>query len=274
MSERSVEHGTIVIERSYPASPERTFAAWADAEAKARRFGVSEGELELDFRVGGRERHRGTLPDGRVYTYQATYQDIIRPRRILYTYEMLLDGSRVSISLATAELTPEGDGTRLVFTEQGAFLDGHETPARRDQGRAACWTRWARSCRANKQPPERPTDSHAGATRPPSTAFTPQRATLLLGWAGRTAPRSSAHMVAENCGDRSTPVPTRPSRHQPRSHRWSRPRPSHELECVAHVRPQRRAVRFMKELPPDAARSSRACNESCSSLRRPGRSFR
>jgi uncharacterized protein YndB with AHSA1/START domain len=160
MSERSVEHRTIVIERSYPASPERTFAAWADAEAKARRFGVSEGELELDFRVGGRERHRGTLPDGRVYTYQATYQDIIRPRRILYTYEMLLDGSRVSISLATAELTPEGDGTRLVFTEQGAFLDGHETPARRDQGRAACWTRWARSCRANKQPPERPTDSH------------------------------------------------------------------------------------------------------------------
>jgi uncharacterized protein YndB with AHSA1/START domain len=36
MSERSVEHGTIVIERRYPASPERTFAAWADAAAKAR----------------------------------------------------------------------------------------------------------------------------------------------------------------------------------------------------------------------------------------------
>jgi uncharacterized protein YndB with AHSA1/START domain len=68
MSERSVEHATIVIERRYPASPERTFAAWADVEAKARWFGASEGELELDFRVGGGERHRGTLPDGRVYT--------------------------------------------------------------------------------------------------------------------------------------------------------------------------------------------------------------
>jgi uncharacterized protein YndB with AHSA1/START domain len=134
MSERSVEHATIVIERRYPASPERTFAAWADVEAKARWLGASEGELELDFRVGGGERHRGTLPDGRVYTYQAVHQDILRPRRILYTYEMLLDDRRISISLATAEFTPEHDGTRLLFTEQGAFLDGHEMPARRDKG--------------------------------------------------------------------------------------------------------------------------------------------
>ena len=134
MSERSVEHATIVIERRYPASPERTFTAWADAAAKARWMGVSEGGLELDFRVGGEEHHRGTLPDGHVYAYQAVYQDIVRPRRILYTYEMHLDDSRISISLATAEFTPERDGTRLLFTEQGAFLDGHEMPARRDKG--------------------------------------------------------------------------------------------------------------------------------------------
>jgi len=97
-------------------------------------MGVSEGALELDFRVGGEERHRGTLPDGHVYAYQAVYQDIVRPRRILYTYEMHLDDSRISISLATVEFTPEHDGTRLVFTEQGAFLDGYEPPARRDEG--------------------------------------------------------------------------------------------------------------------------------------------
>ena len=134
MTERSVEHATIVIERRYPASPERTFAAWADVAAKARWFGVPEGELALDFRVGGEEHHSGTLPDGRAYTYQAVYQDIVRPRRIVYTYEMLLDDSRISISLATVEFTAEHDGTRLVFTEQGAFLDGHEPPAGREEG--------------------------------------------------------------------------------------------------------------------------------------------
>jgi uncharacterized protein YndB with AHSA1/START domain len=134
MSERSVEHATFVVERRYEASPERAFAAWADQEAKARWFVDPDAYLELDFRVGGRESSRGTAPDGNAYTYEAIYQDIVPAQRIVYTYEMLLDGIRISVSLATAEFEPERDGTRLVFTEQGAFLDGHEMPARREQG--------------------------------------------------------------------------------------------------------------------------------------------
>jgi uncharacterized protein YndB with AHSA1/START domain len=48
---------------------------------------------------------------------------------------MALEETRISVSLATVEFTPLGeDGTRLVFTEQGAFLDGRETPARRSEG--------------------------------------------------------------------------------------------------------------------------------------------
>jgi uncharacterized protein YndB with AHSA1/START domain len=134
MSERSVEHATFVVERAYDVPPDRVFAAWSDPRAKARWFHGSEGEVELDFRVGGWERRRGTAPDGREYTFQSLYQDIVPGRRIVYTYEMLLEGTRISVSVATAEFRPEGDGTRLVFTEQGAFLDGHETPARREQG--------------------------------------------------------------------------------------------------------------------------------------------
>src|SRR5436190_7249422 len=134
MSERSVEHATFVVERRYEAAAERTFAAWADQEAKARWFVDSDAHLELDLRVGGRESNRGTAPDGNAYTYEAIYQDIVPAERIVYTYEMALDGTRISISLATVEFKPELDGTRLVFTEQGAFLDGHETPARRERG--------------------------------------------------------------------------------------------------------------------------------------------
>jgi len=134
MSERSVEHATFVVERAYDAPPDRVFAAWSDPRAKARWFDGSEGEFELDFRVAGWERRRGTAPDGREYTFQALYQDIVPGRRIVYTYDMLLDGTRISVSVATAEFRPERDGTRLVFTEQGAFLDGHEMPARREQG--------------------------------------------------------------------------------------------------------------------------------------------
>src|SRR6266545_1309872 len=118
MSGRSVEHASFVVERKYEAPPERAFAAWADREAKARWYVDSDAHLELDFRVGGRERSQGIAPDG-----------------IVYTYEMLLQETRISVSLATVEFTLVGDGdTRLVFTEQGAFLDGHESPARRAEG--------------------------------------------------------------------------------------------------------------------------------------------
>jgi uncharacterized protein YndB with AHSA1/START domain len=152
MSERSVEHATFVVERRYEASPERAFAAWADQEAKARWFVDPDAYLELDFRVGGRESSRGTAPGGNAYTYEAIYQDIVPAQRIVSTYEMLLDGIRISVSLATAEFEPERDGTRLVFTEQGAFLDGYEMPARREQGMGSLLDslgRWLQSGRSD-----------------------------------------------------------------------------------------------------------------------------
>jgi hypothetical protein len=38
------------------------------------------------------------------------------------------------VSLTTVEFVPDGDGTRLVFTEQGVFFDGLEDPAEREHG--------------------------------------------------------------------------------------------------------------------------------------------
>jgi uncharacterized protein YndB with AHSA1/START domain len=137
MTERSVTHATFAVERTYDASPARVFAAWADPTAKARWFGDPDQgvtEFELDFRVGGREINRGTGPDGRTYTFEGRYQDIVPDERIVYAYDMHLDGTRISVSLGTVELKPNGEGTRLTYTEQGAFLDGLDTPDQRQQG--------------------------------------------------------------------------------------------------------------------------------------------
>jgi uncharacterized protein YndB with AHSA1/START domain len=139
MTERSVQHATFAVERTYDASPARVFAAWADPAAKARWFGNTGGEsseFELDFQVGGREFSRGTA-NGRNYTYEARYQDIVPDERIVYAYDMHLDDTRISVSLGTVELKPDGDGTRLTYTEQGVFLDGLDVPEQRQQGTGA-----------------------------------------------------------------------------------------------------------------------------------------
>lgn len=134
MRERSVDHATFVVERSYDAAPERVFAAWSDAEAKARWFGSSKYEFELDFRVGGTELQQGVDERGNAFTFRALYQDIVPAERIVYTYDMLVDETRISVSLATVEFRRAAGGTRLILTEQGAFLDGYDTPAAREHG--------------------------------------------------------------------------------------------------------------------------------------------
>jgi uncharacterized protein YndB with AHSA1/START domain len=133
---RSTEHATFEIERVYEAAPARVFAAWADPAAKARWFGPTDSgrERTLDFRVGGRERFLAGGPDGAQYTYEASYQEIVADRRILYTYTLDRDETRISASLATVELESADAGTRLRYTEQAVYLDGHDTPAAREHG--------------------------------------------------------------------------------------------------------------------------------------------
>ena len=138
MTERSVTHATFTLERTYDAPPTRAFAAWSKAEAKARWFvgpdSWESGNYQLDFKVGGRERLSGGPAGGPIHHYDAIYQDIVPNERIIYGYDMHLDDKRISVSLATVEFKPAGKGTRLTFTEQGAFLDGFDDPKLRERG--------------------------------------------------------------------------------------------------------------------------------------------
>jgi uncharacterized protein YndB with AHSA1/START domain len=141
MSERSVTHSTCVIERTYPATPSRVFAAFASREAKGRWFigpdSWERSDHELDFRVGGKEHLSAGPPGGPVHIFDALYQDIVLNGRIVSTYEMHLDDTRISVSLLTVEFELEGDGTRLIYTEQCAFLDERDLPESRQQGSSA-----------------------------------------------------------------------------------------------------------------------------------------
>ena len=138
MTERTATHSTFVLERVYPAAPARVFNAFADTKAKDKWFGgPAEWTAEkrtMDFRVGGHETSTGGPKGGPVISFRATYQDIIPGERIIYTYDMDIDGKRISVSLATIEFKPEGSGTRLKHTEQGVYLDGFDNPGVREKG--------------------------------------------------------------------------------------------------------------------------------------------
>jgi uncharacterized protein YndB with AHSA1/START domain len=137
--DRNVTHATFTLERSYPVPPARVFAAWADPAAKARWFTPGPGSgHELEFRVGGREVATGGPDGGPVMRFETLYRDIVPQQRIVYTSTLSTETDLTTVSLTTVEFTPgEDGGTRLVLTEQGAYLDGHEQPAWREEGTAS-----------------------------------------------------------------------------------------------------------------------------------------
>lgn len=141
MNKRRVVHDHFTIERSYPASPPRVFKAWATAESKARWF-VGPGEWqqhkrEFDFRVGGHEVLVGQMPGQVAHHFLSVYHDIVENQRIVYGYHMLAGDTPISVSLVTVQLEPEGTGTRLIFTEQCAFLDDFDDRGSREEGTKA-----------------------------------------------------------------------------------------------------------------------------------------
>jgi uncharacterized protein YndB with AHSA1/START domain len=144
MDQQSVIHNTFVVERSYPVKPERVFAAFADPVQKRRWY--AEGEhyevegYEQGFRVGGTEHYaKGGFKEGHPLSglslkSENIYREIVPNRRIIFTSTMALGDKCISVSLGTVELLPSAEGTDLILTHQGAFLEGSGGPEMREAG--------------------------------------------------------------------------------------------------------------------------------------------
>lgn len=127
----ALTHATFCVERVYDAPPARVFHAFTDLEARMRWFFMTDswslhahsgGELG----VGKTESSRFSPPGADVIiTNDSIYLDVAPNERLIFAYAMTLGGAPLSSSLSAVEFKPEGRGTRLIFTEQGVYLDGN-----------------------------------------------------------------------------------------------------------------------------------------------------
>lgn len=155
-------HGMFTIERRYDASPARVFRAYADPAAFRRWFveapGATIHDWAHDFRVGGHGggRYHFGGEDSDVGFNDTQFLDIVDNRRIILSYvmgrELGDERRRDSASLASIELIPDGPGTRLIYTEQGAYFgeDGGAHIPLREQGCAEMFDNLARELEIHK----------------------------------------------------------------------------------------------------------------------------
>jgi uncharacterized protein YndB with AHSA1/START domain len=147
-AEPKVVHATCVVERSFSQPAAAVFAALSEP-AKIRQWmgGGSHSELtsfHSDFREGGTQLLQYKMgPDtpiaGAVIANEVLFQHIVPGERIVTASTMKRDGRIFSASQVTFELVPTSTGTDLVITHQGAFFEGSDGPAMREQG----WNRLA-----------------------------------------------------------------------------------------------------------------------------------
>lgn len=136
--ERSQVHATFVIERTYPVPAEAVWHALSDNEAREQWFSAGTAfdvrEKSHEFRVGGQATEDGQWHGGPRSRFQSTYTDIVDQQRIVFTYDMWIDGRHLSTSLTTIALEPDRDQTRLTYTEQGVHFDGLDSVEGREEG--------------------------------------------------------------------------------------------------------------------------------------------
>jgi uncharacterized protein YndB with AHSA1/START domain len=138
VTERSQTHATFVIERTYPVPVEAVWHALSDNDERDQWFGAGDAfdvqEKTHEFRVGGHGTEEGQWHGGPRSRFISVYTDIVDLQRIVFTYDMWVEERHLSTSLTTIVLEPDGDYTRLTYTEQGVHYDGLDSPEGREEG--------------------------------------------------------------------------------------------------------------------------------------------
>jgi uncharacterized protein YndB with AHSA1/START domain len=109
---------TVRVSREIAAPATELFDAWLDPEKLSRwmrPFDTTRSDVRLDPRVGGEFEIVMHTPKGAV-PHTGSYQEITRPRRIVFTWNSPFAGDHGS--LVTVDFNARGGGTEIVITHE------------------------------------------------------------------------------------------------------------------------------------------------------------
>jgi uncharacterized protein YndB with AHSA1/START domain len=123
----------IVMTRVFDAPRDLVFEAHTSCEHMSNWWGPRKYDIascEMDFRPGGTWRivHRG--PDGEEYGFHGEFREIVRPERIVWTFEF--EGAPGHVSVETLALE-EHDG-KTTITTTSVFDTAEERDAMLESG--------------------------------------------------------------------------------------------------------------------------------------------
>lgn len=148
MTDVATDHGTVVVERTLDAPLTRVYAAFADAQERARWGAPSETSVfiyeEANFAVGGRDLARcGPKGDPR-FTVEARYLDIVKERRVVWI-EIIREADRLlAANITTLEFRPDGRRTALRATVQVTSFVGPQMIRNTEAGHEGAFENMAR----------------------------------------------------------------------------------------------------------------------------------
>ncbi len=109
-----LKNRTLTIEKNFNAPLQLVWDAWTQAEHILKWWapkGVDVKIIEHDFKIGGKWKYSGVMPDGNEYITEGTYTEILKLKKIVTSADFKPMTENVEIQVYF-----EADGEKTKFT--------------------------------------------------------------------------------------------------------------------------------------------------------------
>ena len=135
---------TLVIERTFDATPENVFDAWIDPVQVAKWYGpegFTNDIHEYCATPGGGYRLTMHSPDGEMHPLKGKFITVERPKKLVFTWQWEGDGGAEmnAETVVTVEFKAMGSKTEMTMTHER--LAGEKSKQMHEQGWSSSFTK-------------------------------------------------------------------------------------------------------------------------------------